>query len=111
MTLEKFLDKLDQALKENPATHPARVTFQLAQEVGAEVTFAGPEGDKLGAKDFDRWWQKGGPDPFVDGEGRATVRIQPSHRITDWAVINARMKHTGLVVEKRYLMLRSWVTD
>lgn len=111
MTLEKFLDRLDRALRENPATHPARLAFELADEVAAELSFAGSDGEELGAADFETWWSKGGPDPFVDGEGRATFRVKPSHRITDWAVINARMTHTGLTVDKRYLMLRSWVTD
>ena len=111
MTLDKFLQKLDVALRESPAIHPARVAFDLAHEVGAEVTFAGDDGEELGPVQWERWWKKGGPDPFVDGEGRATVRVKASHRITDWAVINARLTHAGLTVDKRYLMLRSWVTD
>lgn len=111
MTLEKFIDKLDKALRASPATHPARVAFDLADEVGAELSFAGDDGDTLGRKQWDRWWKKGGPDPFMDGEGRATLRVKPSHRITDWAVLNARMTHTGFTVDKRYLMLRSWVAD
>ena len=111
MTLETFLKKLDDALRENPAIHPARVCFDLAQETGASVQFAGPEGQSLDVADWERWWNKGGPDPFLDGEGRATLRIKASHRISDWAVINARLQIGGLTVEKRHLMLRSWVTD
>ena len=111
MTLEKFLDRLDRALRENPATHPARVAFKLADEIAGELSFAGPAGQELDAAALESWLKKGGPDPFVDGEGRATFRVKPSHRISDWAVINARMTHTGLTVDKRYLMLRSWVTD
>lgn len=111
MTLDQFLKKLDQSLRDNPATHPARVVFDLARETGAEVQFAGPGGESLGSADFERWWKKGGPDPFVDGEGRATLRVRPSERITDWAVLNARLTIRGCEVDKRYLMLRSWVTD
>ena len=111
MTLETFLKKLDRALRENPATHQARVCFDLAQETGATVQFAGPEGQSLDSGDWQRWWNEGGPDPFVDGEGRATLRIKASHRISDWAVINARLQIRGLTVEKRYRMLSSWVTD
>lgn len=111
MTLEKFLDRLDRALRENPATHPARLAFELAEEIAAEIAFAGDNGESLGQAEFEAWWKKGGPDPFVDGEGRATFRVKPSCRITDWAVINARMTHEGLTVDKRHLMLRSWVTD
>lgn len=111
MTLNKFLDKLDKALKENPATHPAKVCFDLARETGASVFFAGLEGEPLDQTDFQRWWKAGGPDPFVDGEGRATIRIKTSHRINDWVVINARLKHDGLFVDKRHHMLRSWVVE
>ena len=111
MTFDTFIKRLDTALRENPARHPARVCFELAQQTGASVEFAGSKGQALGPEDFARWWKKGGPDPFVDGEGRATLRIKASHRITDWAVINARLEITGLTVEKRYLMLRSWVME
>ena len=111
MTLETFLKKLDNALRENPAIHPARVCFDLAAEAGASVQFAGPGGQSLELADWELWWNKGGPDPFLDGEGRATIRIKASHRISDWAVINARLQITGLTVVKRHLMLRSWVTD
>lgn len=111
MTLEKFLDRLDQTLRENPAKHPARACFELAEEVGASVEFAGADGNPLDRGHFDRWWSKGGADPFVDHDGRATMRIKASHRITDWAVVEARMTIKGLTVDKRYLMLRSWVTE
>jgi hypothetical protein len=111
MTLDKFLDKLDRALREQPAAHPARVAFELARELGASLEFAGPEGQALSPPDLERWWDRGGPDPFLDGEGRATLRIKSSHRINDWAVINARLTHTGLTVDRRYRMLKSWVTD
>lgn len=109
MTLEQFLKKFDEALRENPARHPARTAFDLARAHDATITFAGPDGDELGEKDFEAFWKKGGPDPFIDEEGRATIRIKASHRISDWAVINARLTIRGLDVEKRYYMLRSWV--
>jgi hypothetical protein len=109
--LEAFLVRLDRALSERPATHPARVCFELARVVGAKVEFAGPEGQTLGFEEFEAWWQRGGPDPFLDGEGRATLRVQSSPRISDWAVLNARLGPGGLVVERRHTMLRSWVTD
>ena len=111
MTLETFLKRLDRALRENPAIHPARVCFDLAQEAGATVQFAGPKGQSLDRGDWERWWSEGGPDPFVDGEGRATLRIKASHRISDWAVLNAKLEITGLTVVKRYRMLSSWGTD
>lgn len=111
MTLDTYLKRLDQALRENPATHPARVAFDLADETGAHVTFAGLKGEELGPRQFDKWWKKGGPDPFIDHDGRATMRIKASHRITDWVVINAKLTIRGLEVEKHYRMARSWVTD
>lgn len=111
MKLERFLQRLDRALRERPATHPARVCFELAAEAGATAAFAGPEGQALGPGDWERWWRRGGPDPFIDGEGRATIRLQTSHRISDWAVLNARLTREGLTVERRRTMLRSWVTD
>jgi hypothetical protein len=111
MTLDKFLHKLDQALRDQPAAHPARVAFDLAREVGASLEFAGPGGQALQETDLARWWKTGGPDPFLDGEGRATLRVKASHRINDWAVLNARLTHAGLTVDRRYLMLKSWVTE
>ena len=111
MTLDGFLRRLDQALRQRPALHPARVCFELAGELGARLEFAGPEGQALDAPSFDRWWREGGADPFIDGEGRATLRIQASPRISDWVVLDAMLKPTGLVVERRYTMLRSWVVD
>lgn len=111
MHLEAFIDRLDRALRERPATHPARVCFELARAAGAKVEFAGPEGQALGPGDLEVWWQRGGPDPFLDGEGRATLRIRTSPRISDWVVLNARLGPGGLVVEQRHTMLRSWVTD
>jgi hypothetical protein len=111
MRLEAFLVQLDRALSERPATHPARVCFELARAVGAKVEFAGPEGQALGPDDLEDWWRRGGPDPFLDGEGRATLRVQSSPRISDWAVLSARLGPGGIVVERRHTMLRSWVTD
>ncbi len=109
MTLEMFLKQLDTRLRERPQAHAAQVCFELAQESGATVSFAGPRGQALDRAAYDRWRAAGGPDPFLDDEGRATVRIQASHRITDWVVINARLTPAGLQVDERHLMLRSWV--
>ena len=109
MTLDAFLKKLNGSLRDNPATHPAKVAFDLADRTGATVTFAGPDGGELGPKQFKKWWKKGGPDPFVDHDGRATLRIKASHRITDWVVLNARLTIDGLKEDKRHYMLRSWV--
>ena len=111
MTLETYLKRLDRALRENPARHPARVAFELARDNGVEVWFAGPEGQSLDLSAWERWWNKGGPDPFVDHDGRVTLRIKASHRISDWVVIDAKMEITGLIVVRRYRMLASWVTD
>jgi len=108
--LESFLSHLDRELREQPALHPARVCFELARRVEAVVEFAGPAGEALEYDDFCRWQTSGGEDPFIDAEGRATLRIRTSHRICDWIVLDARLTR-GLVVERRHTMLRSWVTD
>jgi len=113
--LERFLEQLDSALASGDGRHPARICFDLAQRTGATVEFAGPDGRALGPADWEAWQAAGGPDPFVDhgadGEGRATLRVRASHRISDWVVLEARFTGAGLVVERRYTMLRSWVTD
>jgi hypothetical protein len=110
MTLDHFLVLLDESIRKNAARHPAQVCFEAAEETGATVEFAGPDGQTLGPKEFAAWRKKGGPDPFVDGDGRATLRIKSSPRITDWVVLNADISTTGLKVVQRYTMLRSWVT-
>jgi hypothetical protein len=109
--LERFLQRLEDAVTGECPLHPARRCFDLAAEVGATVEFAGPGGEALGPADWERWQRAGGPDPFVDGEGRATLRVRTSHRISDWVVLEARFTPGGLVVERRYTMLRSWVVD
>jgi len=111
MRLDPFLTRLDALVAGGAGQHPARLCFDLAASTGATVEFAGPEGQALGPDDWERWQAAGGPDPFVDHEGRATLRVQASHRITDWVVLNARFTPDGLVVEHRYTMLRSWVTN
>jgi len=109
--LQVFLQHLDRQLREQPAHHPAGVCLDLARGAGVTVEFAGPQGQTLDRAAFERWQRSGGPDPFIDGEGRATLRIQASHRISDWVVLNARLTPRGLVVDRRFTMLRSWVTD
>lgn len=113
--LERFLEQLDAELASGGGRHPARICFELARRTGATVEFAGPDGRALGAADWEAWQRLGGPDPFVDvaedGGGRATLRVRTSHRISDWVVLEARFTGGGLVVERRYTMLRSWVTD
>lgn len=115
MRLERFLEQLDAELASGAGRHPAGVCFDLAGRTGATVEFAGADGQALGAADWEAWQAAGGPDPFVDlgedGEGRATLRVRTSHRISDWVILEARFTGSGLVVERRHTMLRSWVTD